>query len=45
MPAEGQTVFVRSPLHVRFPPDRDQIADVLALRFRAISRSVYEVPV
>ena len=29
---------LRCPRHVRFPPDRDQIADVSTLRFRAIMR-------
>ena len=28
---------IRCPRYVRFPPDRDQIADVSALRFRAES--------
>ncbi len=39
MSAAGQnSVFGRCPLHVCFPPDRDQMADVAALRFRARER-------
>jgi hypothetical protein len=34
----SDSVFGRCPLHVRFPPDRDQIADVEAFRFRANRR-------
>src|SRR5580700_12063902 len=35
----SDSVFGQCPLHVRFPPDRDQIADVATLRLRAISNS------
>jgi hypothetical protein len=32
----SDSVFGRCPLHVRFSPDRDQIADVAELRFRGL---------
>jgi hypothetical protein len=32
---------IRCPRYVRFPPDRDQVADVSALRFRAKKRLMH----
>jgi hypothetical protein len=40
--ADGSdSVFGRCPLHVRFSPDRDQIADVSVLRFWANKRLMH----